>query len=174
MGVIEYARKILSDHNCNEYTYGGEESKKVLDDLKEGYPNGMEYPYLCVANAILAISKPELIKKKPYLVVWNTDSCCDGFYADSFEHAKADMEDLYIEWETQETFSWKDILNPSEEQIENWDYMIDNCYCHIDKYNFETDEYEEYYYPSDEELRKIGWDEWEVMKEIIKEAFSYE
>ena len=32
-----YARKILADHGCDIYTYGGEWSKYILDDLKKKY-----------------------------------------------------------------------------------------------------------------------------------------
>ena len=60
--VQKYAKKILSDHDCNEYTYGDDAYETVLSDLKEGYPDGMEYPYEDVARAIKDISKPRYIK----------------------------------------------------------------------------------------------------------------
>ena len=53
MNIREYAKKILDDHGCDQYTYGGEFSKHILNDLKTEYPNGMEFPYIDVANAIL-------------------------------------------------------------------------------------------------------------------------
>ena len=166
MDVIEYGKKILADHGCNEYTYGDEAANHIMDDLKEAYPDGMEFPYIDVANAILSISRPKPIVREPFMMVWDTEHCCDGFGCDSFEEAKAAMEDCYVEWSAEEASHWKN-LEPTEEEKDNWDYMIWNCGCWIEKYNPDTDEYEEYYYMSDEELRSIGWAEWDIVKEMI-------
>ena len=60
--IHEYARKILSDHGCNEYSYGDSTLETVLSDLKFAYPNGMEHPYEAVAQAILDVSRPRYVK----------------------------------------------------------------------------------------------------------------
>ena len=60
--VHDYAKKILADHDCNEYTYGDDTVETVLSDLKAAYPAGMEYPYESVAQAIKDISKPRYVK----------------------------------------------------------------------------------------------------------------
>lgn len=157
-----YAMKILVDAGCDCYIYGGEFASKILDDLKTAFPDGMKYPYIDVANAILAISKPQPIKKSAYLVQWDNDSCSDGYGADSLEAAKESALDTLIEWMMQESMNWKyDSENqeviPTEKEKENWDYMIFNCSVSVAEYDPNTDEYETVWEPNDEELEKIGW-----------------
>ena len=160
--VENYAMQILSENGCDCYTYGGEYAKHVLEDLKEGYPDGMEFPYVDVANAILTISRPTPITRSPYHVTWETDNCCDGFDCESFESAKCAALDTLIEWEMEESQDWSFDpetykSQPTEEQKENWDYMIYNCGVSVYKYNPQTDEYDEVWSPSEEELDSIGW-----------------
>lgn len=157
--VEEYARKILAEHGCDEYTYGDESAEAVLKDLKEAYKDGMSFPYVEVANAIKRISKPHLIERKPFCVMFDTDSFCDGFECDSFEYAKDEAIETLIDWMVEEYSNWEDDDNhiPTEQEKENWDYMIYNCSVYVEKYNEDTDEYEDYWYPSDEELKEIGW-----------------
>lgn len=156
MKVEEYARKILAEHNCNEYTYWGTEGERIIRDLKEAYPNGMEYSYVQVANAIMRISKPKMIERKPFSVVWDTDSFSDGMYCDSFEEAKDDAFETLIQWMCDEQSEWHG-KKPTKKEKEKWDYMIYNSISYVTKYNEDTDEYDEYWYPSDEELAEIGW-----------------
>ena len=151
-----YAMKILADAGCDCYTYGGEFSKHILDDLKEGFPDGLKYGYVDVANAILAISKPAPIHKAKWIVQWDTDSCSDGYESTSFESAKTDALDTLLNWMCEESMNW-DSETPTEEQMENWDYMIYNCGVAVAEYNPYTDEYETVWEPDDEELERIGW-----------------
>ena len=148
MTLEEYAKDILYSHGCDEYTYGGEWSKSVLDDLKEAYPDGMEYPYVDVANAILAMSRPQPIVREPWFVHWWTDHCDDGFGRESFEFAKESVFDILVEW----------VVEAQDDSAEDFDYMLYNCGAEVMKYNPMTDEYEEYWYPSNEELKEIGWE----------------
>ena len=157
MTIEEYAKGILDEHGCDEYTYGDESAENVLKDLKEAYPNGMVFGYVDVANTIKKMSKPHLIERKPYRVVWETDSCCDGYDCGSFGQAKCDALDTLLMWMGEEYSRWKDCENPTEEEKEDWDYMIYNCYVYVTQYNADTDEYEDYWYPSQEELDEIGW-----------------
>lgn len=161
--VEEYARKILSEHRCDEYTYGDETAETILKDIKEEYPNGMQFPYVEVANAIKRISKPKMIERKPFCVVWNTDSFCDGMECDTFEEAKGIALETLINWEMEEFSAWKS-AEPTEKESEDWDYMIYNCESFVLKYDADKDEYEDYWYPSDEELDEIGWCLWEENK----------
>ena len=156
--INEYALNILKEHGCDCYTYGGEFAKHCLADLKEAYPNGMEYPYVDVANAILAMSRPMPIVRKSYKVVWDNESCCDGHGCDTFEIAKSDVEEILVNWIVEEVATWKN-NKPSAENIENFNYMIYNCNAWVEKYNPDTDEYEEYWFPNDEFLKSIGWEE---------------
>ena len=156
MTIEEYALKILSDHGCDRYTYGGEFSKYVLDDLKKGYPNGMEYPYIDVANAILSISRPTPIAKDKYKMVYDTDSDCDSVGFETFEQAQDDAFDTLHLWMQEEMLSWE-AEEPTDKQKESWDYMIYNCGVWVEKYNENTDEYEKCWSPTQKELDAIGW-----------------
>ena len=169
MELKEYAKKILTDAGCDEYTYGGEWSNHIMDDLKEAFPNGMEFPYVDVANAILEMSRPEPIHRSPWRVCWDTDNCSDGYDVESFEAAKAEALDTLAEWQTEQCYNYPSDLNKwTEKQIEDWDYMYYNCGVSIYKYNPQIDEYEEYCEPSDEELKEIGWMEYEDLLKTVK------
>jgi len=169
MTVIEYAKKILADHGCDEYTYGGEWSKHVLDDLKEAYPDGMDFPYVDVANAILSFSRARPIERAPFQMLFDTGDCVDGIDFDSFEAAKNDALDTLIEWEVQETHDWQG-MNPTEEQIESWDYMIYNCSVEVREYDPSTDEYETVWEPTYEDEESVGWMPWEDYKKLLINA----
>ena len=165
MTIEEYAKKILADHGCDEYTYGNESrSEQVIEDLKKGYPDGMEFPYIDVANAILAMSRPKPIVRAPYQVVWNTDDCTDGFGSESIEAAKNEVMDTYLKWKVWCQEEWEDIYYPTEEELDDYNYMINENYAYVQKYNPDTDEYEEEWWPSDEDLKKIGWEEIESVE----------
>lgn len=159
MTIREYAEHILKEHGCNEYTYGGADSAHVLDDIKEAYPYGMEYGFswVDVANAILEMSKPEPIKRSPYRVIYDTDNFCDGYDCESFEQAKCDALDTLINWEIETMDEFSDPENPTEDDRDNFDYMVYNCSVSVAEYNPATDEYDEVWIPSDEDCRKIGW-----------------
>ena len=152
----DYALRILTEHGCDCYTYGGEFSKYVMDDLKTEYPNGMEYSYLDVANAILDMSKPKPIERKPWKMQWDTDSDCDAVGFDSFDAAKSCAMDTLLEWMAEECHHWNGNV-PTEEEKENWDYMVYNCCVSVLKYNPDTDDYDEHWSPSCEDLEEIGW-----------------
>lgn len=157
MKLDELARKILSDSGCNEYTYGGEYSKNILKDLMEAYPNGLEYPYVDVANAILAMSRPEPIIRPKYVVGFDTEGTADSYgNFDTLEDAKASALDTLIEWQTQEMAEWKS-FPLSEDDLEKWDLMIYNCSVEVLEYNPQTDEYDECWEPSYEEEESVGW-----------------
>ena len=155
-GLKEYARKILADHGCNEYTYGDTPALTILSDLKEGYPDGMQYPYVDVANAIMAISKRRPIKRATWHVCWDNGSCCDGYETQSLAQGKQDALDTLIEWMCQEQGTWASDV-PTGEEADRWNYMIYNSSAGVSKYNPDTDEYEEYWSPSDRQLERIGW-----------------
>ena len=171
--IEEYARKILADHDCDEYTYGGEYSKHVLDDLKEAYPNGMEFPYVDVANAILAISKVRPIVRAPYRMNWSNDSCCDAIDYESFGAAKCAAEDTLAEWMCQERGEWKDFFNPTDEELDDYNYMIFNNSAGVAEYDPMTDEYEEIDGLSYEDEKNIGWREL-TREDIAEEKAQYD
>ena len=153
-----YAMKVLADNGCDCYTYGGEWSKKIMDDLKEEYPKGMRYPYIDVANAILRLSRPEPIVKDPYLMVWDNGSDMGEVGYESFQAAKSAAEDTLCEWGADEMSRWKSDI-PTEDEKDNWNYMYYNCSVCVDRYIPETDEYQAVWAPNDKELIELGWKE---------------
>lgn len=162
MKLEEYALKILTDAGCNVHTYGGVFAKHVMDDLKQAFPDGMpEYTYLEVANAILAMSRPEPIARDPFIVVWSTDDCCDSYGCETMEWAKGSALDTLLEWMNEEIHDWKFSPDgtplPTQEQKDSWDYMIYNCWVEVRKYNPRTDDYDDVWEPSDDELTELGW-----------------
>lgn len=165
MTIEEYAKKILADHNCDEYTYGGEYHKHVLPDLKAAYPDGMQFPYVDVANAIIAMSKVKPIVRDPWMMCWYTDSDCDGIGFESFGAAQIDAKDTLINWMCEERGEWSDMFCPTEKELDDYNYMIYNCSVEVRKYNPDTDEYEEYWSPSWEEEEQLGW--YELTPEIL-------
>lgn len=154
--IKDYSRKILADHGCNEYTYGETPATTILSDLKEAYPNGMDYPYIDVVNAIMAISKRKPLTRATWHVSWDNVSCCDGFETKSFAQGKQDALDLLIGWATDEQAQWESDT-PTGEEADHWNYMIYNYSAGVSKYNPDTDEYEEYWYPSERQKERIGW-----------------
>lgn len=157
MSIENYALKILADSGCDCYTYGGEWAKHIMDDLKKAFPDGMEFPYIDVANAILAISRPHSIVRAPWRMVWNTADNCDGAGYESFDAAKSDAEDTLVNWIADECSRWKSD-QPTQKERESFNQMIYDCSVQVDKYNPDTDEYEEYWSPSYEDERLLGWE----------------
>ena len=45
MELNKYAKNILAENGCDEYTYGDEPVETILEDLKWKYKDGMQYGY---------------------------------------------------------------------------------------------------------------------------------
>lgn len=104
-----------------------------------------------------------------YEVVYDTDSFCDGFDTPSIEQGKYDALDLLIEWKCQD-HDWYGVRMPTEQEIEDWDYMIFNCSVEVVQYDESEIEdgcpnYETVWEPSYEDEKSIGWLEWDEMKD---------
>ncbi len=116
---------------------------------------------------------------KKYIVIWNTESCCDstGIEFTSLEAAKNEAKDILYGWMSDEQMNWTVMVSqngkeyklvPTEKQIEDWDYMIYNCYTYIrelDKDGNIIDDEDCEYWLSDEEYEDLGWMEWSKLKE---------
>lgn len=155
--VSAYAMKILSDAGGNCYTYGGEYANKVMDDLKLAFPYGMKFPYIEVANAILAMSRPPMIHRAPFSVVWDTDDCCDAYGAESLDEAKNRCLEVFMDWEAEELSAMECSENPTQDDKDDWNYMLKTYWAYVAQYNPETDEYEEIWAPDDNDLLLMGW-----------------
>lgn len=168
MSITEYAKEILAAHGCDEYTYGTTDEETILRDLKSVYPDGMRYSYLDVANAILLISKRKPIVRSPYRMVYDGNCFIDGTDYGSLEQAKADALDTLVNWMIEARQAWANCHCPTEDELDEYNNMICCCCTYVQEYNQETDEYDDYWYPSEEDLEQIGWKEL-TMEDIRKE-----
>ena len=162
--ITKYAKKILADHGCDMSAYWGITGDQVIQDLKEAYPDGMEHPYVDVANAILLLARPTLVERQPWMMVYDLGHTVDGIGYDSFEAAKEQALETLVEWQVQQISEFKNIQGPedwpaalTQEQREDWNYMVSECHVEVQKYNPDTDEYEEYWFPSYEDEKQVGW-----------------
>lgn len=107
-----------------------------------------------------------------YEVVYFTDSFIDGFETASLEQGKCDALDLLVGWKP-EGNDWYGNRMPTEDEIVAWDHMILNYGVEVVRYD-ESEapdgcpNYEIVWEPSDEDLDRIGWVEWEEMAESYK------
>ena len=163
--ITEYAKKILADHDCGPTSYWGATGEEVIRDLKEAYPNGMAYPYVDVANAILLLAKPHKLIREPWMMVWDNEHSTDGVCSATFEAAKEDALDTLAAWAAQAMSEWAR-EKPNTDEKHDWDYMINNCSVCVKKYNPDTDEYEDYWEPSQEDEQMVGWMEWKELRKM--------
>lgn len=160
--VKAYAEKILQEHRCNEYSYYGVNGEEIIRDLKEAYPDGMKYPYIDVANAIMLISKPKLITRSPYRMIFDLGHTVDGIDFDTLEEAQDDAIETLINWMcdfySEHHISEPDKTKWTEEQQEDWDMMINECSTCVAQYDPDKDEYKVVWYPSGQKKKEIGWE----------------
>lgn len=106
----------------------------------------------------------------PYDTIWDGDSFIDGQKHESLESAICDAEDTLCQWMADEMWGWEfdektGFPKPTQEQIENWDYMIYNCGSYVVPFDYEIGEYAEIddaVWPrTDEDTDKLGWMLWE-------------
>ena len=128
-------------------------------------------------HGIMNINNPiQHGKRMDYQMVYNTEDNTDGLYYATLEEAQASAIDTLEQWIIEERENWKctdkiddtiTIYEPTKTQKDKWDYMINECYVEVKKYNPDTKEYEDYWSPSDDELREIGWLEWDEFLKTI-------
>ena len=157
LSLNAYAMKVLSEHGCDCYTYGDEDAKHILEDLKTAYPNGMEYPYIEVANEILSMSRPRPIYKAPYKMIYDMGHTVDSTEHQCFETAKDEAIETLVDWIVEQKSLWKSDT-PTEEEKGSFNMMIQDCSVEVVKYNPDTDEYEDCWMPTYEDEKAIGWE----------------
>lgn len=113
-------------------------------------------------------------KPAPYRMIYDGDHFIDGTDCASLEAAIGAAKDTLIMWQQEEwaekKWEWDDkacCYHPTEEQIEDWDYMIDNMGCYVVEYTGD-EEYDGYtsleyavWPKTDQDLEEIGWMHWE-------------
>ena len=169
--VAEYARKILTYHGCDETSYYGINGEQIVADLKEAYPDKMEYPYVEVANAIMSLSKPTFIRRSPYRMVFDMGHTVDVIDFDCFEAAQNDAIETLVQWMCEFTMENhienNDLTTWTEKQKEDWDYMIYDCSVCVSKYDPDTDEYYTCWEPTYKDEEEIGWVPTEEFHKLI-------
>lgn len=100
-----------------------------------------------------------------YTMVYDGDSFIDGIDYDTIEAAIASAEDTLLEWEAETMYGWKfdenGIPQPTEKQIEDWDYMIYNMGVWVVPKGKDYDD--AVWTMSDELCEQIGWLTWEEL-----------
>lgn len=160
--VKTYTLEVLKEHGCSEHVYHGVPGEEIILDLKNAYPNGMKYPYVDVANAILLLSKPTLIHRAPYRMIYDLGHTVDGVDFDTLEEAQDDAIETLINWMcdfySEHNISEPDKTKWTEEQQEDWDMMINECSTCVAQYDPNKDEYKIIWYPPGQKEKEIGWE----------------
>lgn len=124
-------------------------------------------------------------KHAPYRMIYDGDSFIDGEDCESLEDAIGRAQDVLVMWMQEECYEkkwqWDEEncrYHPTEEQIEDWDYMIYNMGCYVVEYTGD-EEYDGYtsiddaVWPrSQDDLDEIGWMLWEDRVKKIEEQRS--
>lgn len=102
-----------------------------------------------------------------YRMVYDMGHTIDGIDYDDFQAACDNAIETMCNWKAEEMSGWdidsNGIPHPTEKQIESWDTMINECCCYVAKWNEEVqdfyDEKMNYWYPSDEDVEWLYWEE---------------
>lgn len=89
-----------------------------------------------------------------YRVRWENEFCIDSFDRPSMDEAIHDALDLLLEWESQERYDWKS-TQPSQEQIDRWNYMIDEC--HVGVFRLDGERLVHVWNPTEDDFKRVGW-----------------
>lgn len=181
MDVREYAEHLLIDCGCNLDCYKGDFAKHALPDMLE-YAKENEVPFTLddVAEALIAIGndQPEPPRKghKRFCMVFDVGHSVDGVEFDTFEEARNDALYTLEQWIVDEQIKWSFdvaddgisvIPHPSEEQIDSWDRMINDCCVYVVEWDDVTSDWEDVdnaWFPSSDDEDALNWLEWSELK----------
>lgn len=173
--IHRYCLKLLKTHECPRDTYKGADRDEVISSLKEFVNESAteeekksfeRFGVASIADELISIGNSVENKKSRYLVVWDTDSETCGIEAgNNFEVAKSRAMEILIEWQCQ-------FGGDGQNSRDDWDYMIYNCGVKVYKLNPDTNEHEEFWYPSSEDCKKIGWELSEDMSDNVYDSYS--
>lgn len=98
-----------------------------------------------------------------YTVVYDTENFCDGFDCDSYDDAVGSALDILMSWMYDGELTWHpgDGTVPTEEQLDDWNYFINNNEVRIYKHaaGTEHDDNDLVWYMDTEDVEPIGWKE---------------
>lgn len=153
-------------------SYAVDDVDYCIDEAIEELKKMMTY----YAEWFLFVDGEEVNLHEKYQLVIDTEDTTYGIEYDDFDDAKVRMLDIYESWIVEERSKWawskEDGENyklcPTEEQIESWDMMIENCTCWIAKWKPDEhtyyDEKMNYYFMSDKDAYNINWLPWDELK----------
>lgn len=111
------------------------------------------------------------MKEWLYSMVFSNGENRDAWGFGSFELAKETVMEQYMNWMHEFSFDRQcssDFKEWTKNEVKEWNAMIEKCYCLVEEYNSVTDEYDDYWYPSEEDLREIGWLPYDELVEAYK------
>lgn len=99
-----------------------------------------------------------------YTVIYDTENFCDGFDCNSYEDAVGSALNILMEWIYEGAdIAWRpmDGTEPTQEQIDDWNYFISNNEVRIYKHaaGTEYDDDDLVWYMDAEDVEQIGWKE---------------
>lgn len=104
------------------------------------------------------------MEKIVYTVVYDTEHFCDGFDCSSYNDAVGSALNILMEWIYEGAdITWRpmDGTVPTQEQIDDWNYFIENNECRIYKHaaGTECQDHDIVWYMDQEDVEPIGWKE---------------
>ena len=152
--IHEYAKKILSDHDCNEYSYGDDTTETVLSDLKIAYPDGMEYPYESVAQAIKDISKPRYVKPEINEDYFDFDDWGKWGVGDFYPEAEEKLREVLLSGKTFNT-GWHGYRKEIESMciLKDAEHITISCSTSMDEVLEQEDLFSDFL--TEEEMKKL-------------------
>lgn len=174
MTAKEIAMKLLTDAGCDLWCYadGYDNALEDINYLIDKENREFDFPAEDIAHALVKIAEENPKPEEPFkrfTMIYDGDSFIDGTDHETLEEALEAAKETLIFWEQCEVsdkgwqFDDKGIPHPTEEQIENWDYMINNCNCWVVEKDDQGNTVEEHYL-TDEDYKEIGWQEWAELK----------
>lgn len=108
----------------------------------------------------------------PYKMIYDGDHFIDGTDHESLEAAICDAQDTLLLWQMEELRNWKyneetNHYEPTQEQIESWDYMIYNMGCYVVEGENGIDD--AVWPRTDADYEEVGWMPWE---ELAKRCYQ--
>lgn len=109
-----------------------------------------------------------------FLVEWSTEHSADGYLVDSIERGKKECIDILKMWAFQTGSNWFGIRMPTQDEIDDWDQMIQNSYvCVIERPDYcDATKDVIVWEPSVDDVTEMLFVEWDCMKEEYEEILN--
>lgn len=107
-----------------------------------------------------------------YNVMYDTENFCDGYECPSIGQGKEDCLEIMIGWMSEH--DWYGERMPTQEEIDEWDCMIDNCSAFVTEMpdDYSVEKYPDFsafdnavWLPEEKDLKMIWWEYWDEIKD---------